>query len=163
MRRTRVTVSLLAAVGLCGWTPGPGAGRNAGGRPDRSRRRRSSRRTPGQASSQAPGGRRLLSLDFKDADVLNVLRILHAESGQNIVMGPDVKGRVSLSLRNVTWEQALDSVLEAGGLAKIQREGIIRIVTIDQLTREREAQLRAEEARRKAEIEVRLPARRGPA
>jgi type IV pilus secretin PilQ/predicted competence protein len=108
-----------------------------------------------QARSQAPGGPRLLSLDFKDAEVINVLRILHAESGRNIVMGPDVKGKISLSLRNVTWEQALDTVLETAGLAKIEKGGIIRIVTLDQLTSEREALARAEEAQRKAEIELR--------
>jgi type IV pilus assembly protein PilQ len=108
-----------------------------------------------QARSQAPGGPRLLSLDFKDAEIVNVLRTLHSESGRNIVMGPDVKGKISLSLRNVTWEQALDTVLETAGLAKTEKAGIIRIVTIEQLTREREAQARAEEAQRKAEIELR--------
>jgi type IV pilus secretin PilQ/predicted competence protein len=106
-------------------------------------------------ASQAPGAPRLLSLDFKDAEVVNVLRILAAESGRNIVIGPDVKGKISLSLRNVTWEQALDTVLETAGLARIEKAGIIRIVSIDQLTKEREAQARAEEAQRKADIEVR--------
>jgi type IV pilus secretin PilQ/predicted competence protein len=106
-------------------------------------------------AAQAPGAPRLLSLDFKDADVINVLRILAAESGRNIVIGPDVKGKISLSLRNVTWEQALDTVLETAGLARMEKAGIIRIVSIDQLTKEREAQARAEEAQRKADIEVR--------
>jgi type IV pilus assembly protein PilQ len=86
---------------------------------------------------------------------VNVLRILHAESGRNIVIGPDVTGKISLSLRSVTWEQALDTVVETAGLAKIEKGGILRIVSIDQLTKEREAQARADEAQRKGEIEMR--------
>jgi type IV pilus secretin PilQ/predicted competence protein len=102
-----------------------------------------------------PAGEKLISLDFKDADIINLLRILAAESGKNIVAGDDVKGKVSVSLRNVTWEQALDTILETRGLQKIEKEGVIRVVTIEQLTKEREALARVEEAKRKSEIETR--------
>ena len=154
MRNIRATLAFLIALGLmCAATPVL----EASAAPGAARSKPSVEVAPvaAEAPSQVPGGRGLFSLDFKDAEVVNVLRLLHAESGRNIVMGPDVKGKISLSLRNVTWEQALDSVLEAGGLARTDKGGIIRIVTIDQLTREREAQLRAEEAQRKAELEVR--------
>jgi type IV pilus assembly protein PilQ len=100
-------------------------------------------------------GEKLISLDFKDADVVNLLRILAAESGRNIVAGDDVKGRVSISLKNVTWEQALDTILEVRGLAKVERDSVIRIVSIDQLTKEKEALARVESAKRNAEIETR--------
>jgi len=102
-----------------------------------------------------PSGDKLISFDFKDADIINLLRILAAESGKNIVAGDDVKGKVSVSLRNVTWEQALDTILETRGLQKVEKEGVIRVVTIEQLTKEREALARVEEARRKSEIETR--------
>jgi type IV pilus secretin PilQ/predicted competence protein len=102
-----------------------------------------------------PSGEKLISFDFKDADIINLLRILAAESGKNIVAGDDVKGKVSVSLRNVTWEQALDTILETRGLQKVEKEGVIRVVTIEQLTKEREALARVEEARRKSEIETR--------
>jgi hypothetical protein len=46
-------------------------------------------------------GQRLISFDFKDADVVNLLRILAAESNKNVVIGDDVKGKMSISLRNV--------------------------------------------------------------
>jgi type IV pilus assembly protein PilQ len=107
------------------------------------------------APSAAASGEKLISLDFKDADVVNLLRILAAESGRNIVSGDDVKGRVSISLKNVTWEQALDTILEVRGLAKVEKDGVIRIVSLDQLTKEKEAQARVEAARRNAEIETR--------
>src|SRR5436309_2127154 len=100
-------------------------------------------------------GRRLISLDFKDADVVNLLRILAAESGRNIVIGDDVKGKMSISLRNVAWDLALDTIMEARGLVKTERDNVIRIVTADQLAKEREAKARVEEAKLKAEAEVR--------
>ena len=110
---------------------------------------------PPPAASTPAAGEKLISLDFKDADVVNLLRILAAESGRNIVSGDDVKGRVSISLKNVTWEQALDTILEVRSLAKVERDGVIRIVSLDQLTKEKEALARVEAAKRNAEIETR--------
>jgi type IV pilus assembly protein PilQ len=110
---------------------------------------------PPMPSGLSPSGGKLISLDFKDADIVNLLRILAAESGRNIVAGDDVKGKVSVSLHNVTWEQALDTILEARGLQRLDRNGIIRIVSIEQLTKEREAQARVQEAQVKSETEIR--------
>src|SRR5499426_1451657 len=111
---------------------------------------------PPMPSSQAPGSSgKLISLDFKDADITNLLRILAAESGRNIVAGDDVKGKVSVSLHNVTWEQALDTILETRGLQRLDRAGIIRIVSTEQLTKEREAQARVQDALVKAETDAR--------
>jgi type IV pilus assembly protein PilQ len=98
---------------------------------------------------------RLISFDFKDADVVNLLRILAAESGKNIVIGDDVKGKMSITLNNVPWQVALETILEARGLQKIERDNLIRIVSNEQLTREREAAARVEEAKLKAEADIR--------
>lgn len=100
-------------------------------------------------------GRRLISLDFKDADVVNLLRILAAESSRNIVIGEDVKGKMSISLRNVPWELALETILEAKGLQRLDKDGVTRIVSTDQLTKERESKARVEEAKIKGEAEAR--------
>lgn len=108
-----------------------------------------------QAQPPASNGSRLISLDFKDADIANLLRILAAESGKNIVAGEDVKGKVSISLQNVTWELALDVILEARGLQKVEKDGVIRIVSTEQLIKEREAVAKAQEAKRKGEAEAR--------
>jgi type IV pilus assembly protein PilQ len=96
---------------------------------------------------------------------VNLLRILAAESGKNIVISDDVKGKMSITLRNVPWEQALDIIMEARGLEKVERGNVIRIVTRDQLGREREAaakieeaRIKAEEAKAKAEAEIRTKA-----
>jgi type IV pilus assembly protein PilQ len=118
-----------------------------------------------QATPAAPpapaaptNGQRLISFDFKDADVVNLLRILAAESNKNIVIGDDVKGKMSIALRNVPWDLALDIVLETRGLRKIERDGVMRIVSNEQLIKEREATARVEEARLKAESDVRAKA-----
>ncbi len=110
---------------------------------------------PSASAPAAPNGSKLITLEFKDADVINLLRILSAESGRNIVAGDDVKGKLSVSLRNVTWEQALDTILEVKGLQKIDKGGVIRIISTEQLAKEREAQARADDAKRKAEIDAR--------
>jgi type IV pilus assembly protein PilQ len=102
-----------------------------------------------------PENQRLISLDFKDADVVNLLRILAAESGRNIVISDDVRGKMSISLRNVPWSVALETVMEARGLVKTERDNVVRIVSADQLAKEREAKARVEEAKLKAEADVR--------
>src|SRR5438034_4302780 len=117
---------------------------------------------PAQASPAAPerpsNGSRLISFDFKDADVVNLLRILAAESTKNIVIGDDVKGKMSISLRNVPWDLAFQTILDTRGLQKIEKDGVIRIVSNDQLLKEREAQARVEESKLKAETEIRAKA-----
>ena len=114
--------------------------------------------TPPAAAPSASNGQRLISFDFKDADVVNLLRILAAESTRNVVIGDDVKGKMSITLRNVPWDLALDTILEARGLRKIEKDGVLRIVSLEQLAKERDATARVEEARIKAESEVRIKA-----
>src|SRR5439155_15082011 len=103
----------------------------------------------------ASNGQRLISFDFKDADVVNLLRILAAESNKNVVIGDDVKGKMSITLKNVPWDLALDTILETRGLRKVEKDGVLRIVPNEQLIKEREAAARVEEARMKAESDVR--------
>src|SRR6266850_3848736 len=111
--------------------------------------------TPAPAAPTPTNGQRLISFDFKDADVVNLLRILAAESNKNVVIGDDVKGKMSITLKNVPWDLALDTILETRGLRKIEKDGVLRIVSVEQLTKEREAAARVEEARMKAESDVR--------
>src|SRR5438093_4483508 len=117
---------------------------------------------PAPAAPAAPerpsNGSRLISFDFKDADVVNLLRILAAESTKNIVIGDDVKGKMSIALRNEPWDVAFQTILDTRGLQKIEKDGVIRIVSNDQLLKEREAQARVEESKLKAETEIRAKA-----
>jgi type IV pilus assembly protein PilQ len=110
---------------------------------------------PPAAPAAPTNGQRLISFDFKDADVVNLLRILAAESNKNVVIGDDVKGKMSITLKNVPWDLALDTILETRGLRKVEKDGVLRIVSNEQLIKEREAAARVEEARMKAESDVR--------
>jgi type IV pilus assembly protein PilQ len=75
---------------------------------------------------QAPG---LISVDFKDADIRQVLRIISLKSGVDIVAGPDVEGLVTIKLTNVPWEQALDVILRTYGLSYDRKDNIVRVMT----------------------------------
>ena len=94
-------------------------------------------------------GRRI-DLDLKDADVHNVLRLL-ADVGQvNIVTADNVSGTVTIRMRNVPWDQALDVVLQAKGLGVVQRANMLRVAPLVDLEKERELQI----ARRQQEVKL---------
>ena len=70
-----------------------------------------------------------VSFDFMDADIRNVLRVLTDISGRNIVLSDDVKGKITIKLDNVSWDEAMDIVIRNNDLAKVEEENIIRIVS----------------------------------
>ncbi len=92
-----------------------------------------------------------VSLEFKDADIRDVIRILAEVSGLNFVVDPKVKGTVTLRLRNVPWDKALDVILKSNRLGKIEEDGIIRIGPIEEINRELEARAKTMKALEKAE------------
>lgn len=87
-----------------------------------------------------------VSFEFKDIDIHNLLRVIAEVSKKNIIVADDVKGTITIRLRNVPWDQALDLILRAKGLGKEEEGNIIRIAPLDQLQAEREAMVRAQEA-----------------
>lgn len=99
------------------------------------------------ATTQYTG--RKISLDFKQADVHDVFRILADVSGLNIVATDDVKAKVTLRLIEVPWDQALDVVLQANGLEKNQLGNVLSISTTKRLESERNARLLAQNANQK--------------
>ena len=87
---------------------------------------------------QAFTGERI-SLDFQDADIHNIFRILHEVSGKNFVIGDDVKGKVTLKLVNVPWDQVLDLVLKMNKLGTVVEGNIVRIARLSTLEAEHNA------------------------
>ena len=69
----------------------------------------------------------LVSFDFKDADVRDVLRILADISGFNLIIHSGVRGNLTLRLANVPWDQAMELVLEEKGLGAILERNILKI------------------------------------
>jgi type IV pilus secretin PilQ/predicted competence protein len=92
-----------------------------------------------------------VSLDLKDADVHNVLRLLAEVSKLNIVATEDVRGKVTLRLFDVPWDQALDIVLSVLSLESVQEGNVMRISTVNRLRTDREDLRRAQEALRAVE------------
>lgn len=90
-----------------------------------------------------------ITIDIQDADIVNVIRLIGDVSGKNVVIGEDVKGKVTVKLKNVPWDQALDVVLKTKDLGREDRGGIIRVVPQAKLDAEREAQLKLQEEREK--------------
>lgn len=101
-------------------------------------------------------GRRI-DLDLKDADVHNVLRLL-ADVGQvNIVTADNVSGTVTIRMRNVPWDQALDVVLQSKNLGLVRQANMIRVAPLADLEKEREMQIaRLQQEVKLAPIETRL-------
>lgn len=95
-------------------------------------------------------GRRI-SLDFQDADLANVIRLIADVSNLNIVLGEDVKGKVTLKLINVPWDQALDIILKMNSFGQIREGNIIRIATMSNIAQQQDEEARAKETKIKAE------------
>jgi len=105
----------------------------------------------GSLLAQANGynGRRM-DVDLNNADIHNVLRLL-ADVGQvNIVTADNVSGSVTIKMRNVPWDQALDVVLQSKGLGMVRGGNIIRVAPLPQLEKEREMAI----ARRRQELQL---------
>ncbi len=75
----------------------------------------------------------LVSFDFKDADIRDVLRIISDISGFNMIIARNVTGTVTLKLANVPWDQALDVILEDAGLGAFIDGNVMRVAPLDTL------------------------------
>jgi type IV pilus assembly protein PilQ len=119
--------------------------------------------TPVQKVSTPPVGRpevelqpkrftgRRISLDFQDADISNVLRLIADVSGLNIVLGEEVKGKITLKLQNVPWDQALDIILKTKGLGQLKEGNIIRVDTNSNISKQQDEEAKAKESLIKSE------------
>lgn len=95
-------------------------------------------------------GRRI-SLDFQQADISNVLRLIAEVSGFNIVIGEGVKSKVTMKLVSVPWDQALDMILKMNGLGKIKQGNILWIDSLANIAKQEDEEARAKDAKVKAE------------
>ncbi len=95
-------------------------------------------------------GRRI-SLDFKDADIGNILRLIAEVSDLNVIAGDEVSGKVTIRLVDVPWDQALDVILLTKGLGFVRVGNVLRIALIETLKVEREARLQDRRAKEKLE------------
>lgn len=93
-----------------------------------------------------------ISLDFQNADLVHIFRLLSDVSGYNIIVHPDVKGTIpTLKLINIPWDQAMDVILKNYGLDKQVDGNIIRIAYNSVFANEFEEKAKAAEAQKRAE------------
>jgi len=95
-------------------------------------------------------GRRI-SLDFKDVDIRDVLRLIADVSDLNIIAGDEVAGNVTIRLVDVPWDQALDVILLTKGLGFVRVGNVLRIAPGDTLKSEDEARLQERRSKEKLE------------
>jgi type IV pilus assembly protein PilQ len=98
-------------------------------------------------------GRRI-SLDFQQADISNVLRLIAEVSGFNMVVGEGVKSKVTMKLVSVPWDQALDMILKMNGLGKIRQGNILWIDSLANIAKQETEEAQARDAKVQAETLV---------
>ena len=112
--------------------------------------------TPAKEAEKVYGGPRIF-LDVQDADIKAVFRLLSEQGNVSIVSGDDVKGTLTIHLKDVLWGQALDTILALKGLDKRQDGNIISVFTLEKKKKE-EADRKKEETERLAAQEAQLKA-----
>ena len=137
------------AAGPWGWS---GAEESGGPKPEPA----AEARPPASTAEAAYSGERI-SLELKDADLKDFFRLIGGISGLNIVLDPDVEGSLTLFLKEVPWDQALEVVLENQGMGRHLSGNVLRIARLSTLEAEQQQQQRLAQARvAAADLEIRI-------
>lgn len=89
-----------------------------------------------------------IAIDVRDADVVDVMRLLAEVGGFQLVVHPGVSCRLTLALEAVRWPTVLDLALKSCGLAQDVDGGVVRVAKVAQLAEEAAQRRRLEEQRR---------------
>lgn len=106
-----------------------------------------------QPTKEIKAQEKTISLDLQDADIVGVFRLLGDVSGYNMVIHPDVKGKITLKLVNVPWSKALDIICKTFYLEKVIEGNIIRVAPLKVFQEEKKLQTETKELFEKAEQE----------
>lgn len=82
-----------------------------------------------------------ITIDFKDADIHNVLKVIALKAGVNIVTSSEVTGTVTIRLADVSWKDALKTIISAYGYGYEQRENIIMVAPLEKLTEQKKQEV----------------------
>ena len=96
----------------------------------------------------APSAETRISLDFKDADILDVVRLMSEVGSFQVVVDPGVACKLTLKLKEVPWDAALDVALRSCGLGRDEEGGIVRVAPVARLTEEAAARRKLAEEQR---------------
>ena len=102
--------------------------------------------------TQGPGYRgEKLSLNFQNIDVRSLLQVIADFTNFNIVTSDTVQGNLTLRLKDVPWDQALDIILQAKNLGMKRSGNVLQIAPKDELAAKEKAELEAQAAIRDLE------------
>ncbi len=90
-----------------------------------------------------------VNLVFKDADIKNVLMLFAEYEDKNFIIDEKIKGKITIRLRNVPWDQALNLILDMKNLHKIVDGNIIRIVPLSYVKAKELEKIRQKERNKK--------------
>jgi type IV pilus assembly protein PilQ len=91
---------------------------------------------PVAAKSKDASGKDTLSVDFPDTDIREILRNVADLFELNLVMPDTLQGKASIKLRDVTWRQIFEVVLKQVGYTFIEKDNIVKIVSMKDLQEE---------------------------
>jgi len=94
------------------------------------------------SASQSYTGKKI-SLDFQDIEVRRVLQLLADFTGINMVAADSVQGNITLRLKDVPWDQALDIILKTKNLDKRRNGSVIWIAPVTELIKAEEDEAKA--------------------
>ncbi|NOY28487.1 MAG: type IV pilus secretin PilQ [Oligoflexia bacterium] len=101
-----------------------------------------------QAAGTAPSySGQKISLDFVNADIHSIFRLISSVSRLNIVAGDDVHGTVTVRLEDVPWDQAFAAILQAKGMGSQRFGNIVRVAPLETIKAEQQAKLETKRAR----------------
>ncbi|KAA6185548.1 type IV pilus secretin PilQ [Thiohalocapsa marina] len=85
-----------------------------------------------------------LSLNFQDIEVRAVLQLLADFTGLNLVASDTVGGSITLRLKNVPWDQALDIILKTKGLSMRQSGNVIMVAPTQEIAAQEKLELESQ-------------------
>ena len=86
-----------------------------------------------------------LSLNFQDIPIRAVLQLIADFTGLNIVVSDSVDGNLTLRLKNVPWDQALDIILKAKGLDKRENGNVVLVAPSEEIAAQEKLELEAKQ------------------
>jgi type IV pilus assembly protein PilQ len=138
----------------------PAPPRNAAAGPEKAKVTKAAYTPPAQATEAEAGEARdemeqyadqkRISLDFQDAEIRDIIRLIGDVSGYNVVVSQRVGGKVTIKMDDVPWGQALDIILESNNLDMVQSGNVIRVDTVEFFQQQKNAEIET----RKSEKEL---------
>ncbi len=92
-----------------------------------------------------------INIEVRDTPVLDVLNFISEQSGANLLISNDVKGSITLKLKQVPWDQALLLVMKSQQLGYVREGSVLRIAPLDSLKNESDKAVKVLESQRDAE------------